>query len=110
MCLLVKETANRGDGVPLFCKFAFMRQPQDLSRRIIKKLENEIVSLDRDYTALLKKKWRMEEEIRKQKHLIADMELTTRSESEKGSFWKKVALILAATWAVFLSVCGIDRK
>ena len=87
-----------------------MRTPQDFSRRIIKKLENEIISLDRDYTALLRKKWRMEEEIRKQKAQIADMETEVRSESEKRSVWKKIALILAASWAVFLSFCGVERK
>jgi hypothetical protein len=87
-----------------------MRTPQDFSRRIIKKLENEIVSLDRDYTALLRKKWRMEEEIRNQKAQIVNMETEVRSESEKRSVWKKIAFILAASWAVFLSFWGIERK
>ncbi len=87
-----------------------MRTPQDFSRRIIKKLENEIVSLDRDYTALLRKKWRMEEEIRNQKAQIVNMETEVRSESEKRSVWKKIALLLAASWAVFLSFWGVERK
>jgi hypothetical protein len=87
-----------------------MKQSEHFSRRIIKKLENEIVTLDRDYTALIKKKWRMEEDIRKQKELIEKLEDTNLSEIKKRSLWKKIALLLAASWAVFLSFCGIDRK
>ena len=52
----------------------------------------------------------MEEEIRNQKAQIADMETEVRSESEKRSVWKKIALILAASWAVFLSFWGVERK
>lgn len=95
---------------PFFVFLWNMRQPENYSKRIIKKLENEIVSLDRDYTALMKKKWRMEEELRSQKEKIAHLEITMQSEAEKRSLWKKTALILAGVWAIFLSFCGIDKK
>jgi hypothetical protein len=77
---------------------------------VIKKLEDEIVELEQCQVALLKRKNRMEEELRRQKAKIADLELITHSESQKLSLWKKVALILAASWAVFLSFVGFERK
>ena len=87
-----------------------MRQPENPSQRIIKRLENEIVSLERDFTALIRKKYKMEEEIRVQKAKIENLELTTQSEVKKQSVWKKVAIILATSWGIFLSFFGIDRK
>jgi len=87
-----------------------MNDREPISRRAIRRLEDEIVSLDRDYTALLRKKWLLEEQMRLHKQQIADLEITTHTEVQKRSFWKNIALLLAATWGVFLSVCGLDRK
>lgn len=87
-----------------------MRQPQDPSDRIIKKLESEIVELEQSQVALIRKKHKMEEEIRSHKAKIADLELIKHSEAQKSSLWKKVALVLAASWAVFLSFIGVDKK
>ena len=87
-----------------------MRQPKNPSERVIKKLENEIVVLEQDLTAIIRKKYKMEEEIRQQKAKIEALELTTRSEVAKQSTWKKIALLLGAAWAVFLSFCGFERK
>jgi septal ring factor EnvC (AmiA/AmiB activator) len=87
-----------------------MRQPKNPSERVIKKLENEIVVLEQDLTAIIRKKYKMEEEIRQQKAKIEVLELTTRSEVAKQSTWKKIALLLGAAWAVFLSFCGFERK
>jgi hypothetical protein len=87
-----------------------MRQPENPSYRIIKKLENEIVLLERDYTALLRKKWKMEDEIRTQKEKISDLEIVKKSESDKRNIWKKIALVLAGVWAVFLSFFASDKK
>jgi hypothetical protein len=87
-----------------------MRQPKDRSERVIKKLENEIVVLEQDLTAIIRKKYKMEEEIRQQKAKIEVLELTARSEVAKQSTWKKIVLILAASWGVFLSFCGFERK
>lgn len=87
-----------------------MRQPKYPSERVIKKLENEIVVLEQDLTAIIRKKYKMEEEIRQQKAKIEDLELATRSEVAKQSTWKKIALLLGAAWAVFLSFCGFERK
>jgi predicted nucleic acid-binding Zn-ribbon protein len=87
-----------------------MKEREPISRRVIRRLEDEIVSLDRDYTALLRKKWLLEEKMREQKDQIAELEITTHSEVKKRSFWKKVAIVLVASWGVFLSLCGFDRK
>ena len=67
-----------------------MKEREPISRRVIRRLEDEIVSLDRDYTALLRKKWLLEEKMREQKDQIAELEITTHSEVKKRSFWKKV--------------------
>lgn len=87
-----------------------MREPENKSQRIIKKLENEIVSLERDYTTLLRKKWKMEDEIRVQKEKIGYLEMVKVEEGNKRSTWKKIALILAGAWAVFLSFFASDKK
>jgi uncharacterized protein YoxC len=87
-----------------------MRSPANQSDRTIKKLENEIVGLERDYTALLRKKWKMEAEIRDQKEKISVLESASEQEKSKKSFWAKIALTLAALWAVFLSFFDTDKK
>jgi hypothetical protein len=87
-----------------------MREPENKSQRIIKKLENEIVSLERDYTTLLRKKWKMEDEIRVQKDKINHLEMIKTEEGNKRSMWKKIALILASAWALFLSFFYPEKK
>lgn len=52
----------------------------------------------------------LEEQMRKQREQIAELEITTSSEAKKRSIWKKMALILGAAWAVFLSFSGLDKK
>jgi hypothetical protein len=86
------------------------KEREPISRRVIRRLEDEIVSLDRDYTTLLQKKWLLEEQMRKQREQIAELEITTISEVKKRSIWKKMALILGAAWAIFLSFSGLDKK
>jgi len=87
-----------------------MRSPANQSDRTIKKLENEIVHLERGYTALLRKKWQMEAQIRDQKEKISVLEIVSEKEKSKKSVWAKIALILAASWAVFLSFFDTDKK
>lgn len=95
---------------PFFVFLCNMKRSDTSPSEIIKKLEKEIVNLDREYTSLLKKKWYMEEEISYQKKKIDLLETKANSEAEKRSMWKKIALVLAGVWAVFLSVSGFDRK
>ena len=80
------------------------------TERALKQLENEIVFLEQQQTELLRKKWALEERIRKQNERIALLELEGTEAKEKRSMWKKVALVLAATWAIVLSLFSIDRK
>jgi predicted RNase H-like nuclease (RuvC/YqgF family) len=87
-----------------------MRQPQDLSFRIIKKLENEIVLLQDEQTALLRRKWQLEDEVRQQKKRIQELEMGNMEEKEKIGAWKKLTALLLAIWLLFLSTLGIDRK
>lgn len=80
------------------------------TENLIKHLEKQIADMDTDYVSLLRRKWRLEDEIRVQKEKIARLELVSSERREKYSFWKKLAILLAASWAVFLSFCGLDRK
>jgi hypothetical protein len=80
-----------------------MRSPANQSDRTIKKLENEIVHLER-------KKWQMEAQIRDQKEKISVLEIVSEKEKSKKSVWAKIALVLAASWAVFLSFFDTDKK
>lgn len=80
------------------------------TERALKQLEKEIVFLERQQTELLRKKWALEDRLRKQQERIQELE-TRETEAKKGhSFWKKVALILAAFWALIISLFNIDRK
>jgi hypothetical protein len=87
-----------------------MRQPQDLSFRIIKKLENEIVILQDEQTALLRRKWQLEDEVRQQKKRIQELEIGNKEESDRKGVWKKVVALLLALWTLFLSIFHIERK
>jgi hypothetical protein len=87
-----------------------MRQPQDLSFRIIKKLENEIVLLQDEQTALLRRKWQLEDEVRQQKKRIQELEMENKEESDRKGVWKKVVALLLALWTLFLSIFHIERK
>jgi len=80
------------------------------TERALKQLESEIVFLEQQQTELLRKKWALEERIRKQNERIALLEMEGTEAKEKRSMWKKVALVLAATWAIVLSLFSIDRK
>lgn len=86
------------------------KEREPISRRVIRRLEDEIVSLDRDYTALLRKKWALEQKMRDQKDQIADLQITAHSEAKKHSLWRKMALLLGASWAVFLSFWDVEKK
>lgn len=80
------------------------------TERALKQLEKEIVFLERQQTELLRKKWALEDRLRKQQERIQELE-TRETEAKKGhSFWKKAALILAAFWALIISLFNIDRK
>jgi len=80
------------------------------TERALKQLESEIVFLEQQQTELLRKKWALEERIRKQNERIALLEMEGTEAKEKRSMWKKVALVFAATWAIVLSLFSIDRK
>lgn len=80
------------------------------TERALKQLEKEIVFLERQQTELLRKKWALEDRLRKQQERIQELE-TREMEAKNGhSFWKKAALILAAFWALIISLFNIDRK
>lgn len=79
-------------------------------RESIKHLEKDIVDLQNEQTALIKEKWRLRNEISKQKAMIEHMKRQVVEEKERKSAWKKAAAVLAAVWALFLSLFHIERK
>lgn len=81
-----------------------------MTERAIKKLENEIVLLQDEQTALLRRKWQLEDEVRKQKERIKELEMDNMEEKERKGAWKKLTALLLAIWLLFLSTLGIDRK
>lgn len=82
----------------------------DTNERVLKQFEKEIVFLERQQTELLRKKWALEDKIRKQQERIQQLE-TSETEKKKGlSVWKKMALVLAASWALVLSLFSIEKK
>lgn len=81
-----------------------------MTERAIKKLENEIVLLQDEQTALLRRKWQLEDEVRQQKKRIQELEMGNMEEKEKIGAWKKLTALLLAIWLLFLSTLGIDRK
>ena len=81
------------------------------TERALKQLESEIVFLEQQQTELLRRKWALEERNRKQQQRIEELEQRTEKEQKGHSFWKKTALILAAFWAIVVSVLGMgDEK
>lgn len=81
-----------------------------MTERTIKRLENEIVILQDEQTALLRRKWQLEDEIRKQRKRIQELEMGNMEEKEQKGAWKKLTALLLAIWLLFLSTLGIDRK
>jgi predicted unusual protein kinase regulating ubiquinone biosynthesis (AarF/ABC1/UbiB family) len=82
------------------------------TERALKQLESEIIFLEQQQTELLRRKWALEERNRKQQQRIEELEQRTEKEQKRHSFWKKTALILAAFWAIVVSVLGMgdERK
>jgi predicted nucleic acid-binding Zn-ribbon protein len=76
----------------------------------IKLLERDVVNLQNEQTALIKEKWRLRSEINKQKALIEHLRRQSMEEKERKSAWQKVAAVLAAVWALFISLFHIERK
>jgi len=81
-----------------------------MTERAIKKLENEIVLLQDEQTALLRKKWQLEDEIRKQRKRIQELEMGNMEETQKKGVWQKATAVLAAIWALVLSMFHIEHK
>lgn len=81
-----------------------------MTDRIIKKLENEIVILQDEQTALLRRKWLLEDEIRKQRKRIQELEMGHTEEIQRKGAWKKATALLLALWTLFLSLFHIERK
>jgi len=81
-----------------------------MTERAIKKLENEIVLLQDEQTALLRRKWQLEDEVRKQKERIKELEMDNMEEKERKGAWRKAAALLLALWTLFLSMFHIERK
>ena len=81
-----------------------------MTERTIKRLENEIIHLQDEQTALLRRKWQLEDEIRKQRKRINELEMEHREEKDRKGAWKKLAAILVAAWAVVLSLFNMDEK
>lgn len=80
------------------------------TERALKQLENEIVFLEQQQTELLRKKWSLEERLRKQQERIEELENKTEKEEKGHSFWKKTALILTAFWALVVSLLATEDK
>lgn len=76
----------------------------------LKRLEQEIVMLERAQTELLRRKWMLEDKVRKQEDIINLLSLHSESTEKKRSAWRNVALLLVATWGIVLSFFGIERK
>lgn len=81
-----------------------------MTERTIKKLENEIVLLQDEQTALLRRKWQLEDEVRKYKKRIQDLEIGNIKETQRKGAWQKATAILVAVWALVLSFFHFERK
>lgn len=81
-----------------------------MTEKTIKRLENEIVILQDEQTALLRRKWQLEDEIRKQRKRIKELEMGNHEEKERKGAWRKLAAVLVAAWALILSLFNIDKK
>lgn len=76
----------------------------------IKQLTKEVVALDVQQTELVRKKWALEDKIRNQEYVIALLSVNIEEKKKSLSVWKRVAILLAASWALVLSFFNIDRK
>lgn len=83
---------------------------REASETAIKQLEREIVFLETQQTELIRKKWALEEKIRKQQELIERFQYEGQNAKNSLSVWKKAALVLAVAWGIILSFFNIDRK
>ena len=83
---------------------------REASETAIKQLEREIVFLETQQTELIRKKWALEEKIRKQQELIERFQYEGQNAKNSLSVWKKAALVLAVDWGIILSFFNIDRK
>jgi septal ring factor EnvC (AmiA/AmiB activator) len=82
----------------------------DMIDKRIKRLEEEIISLQDEQTALLKKKYIMEDEIRRHNEKIKRLQVNENEEREGKKAWQKATALLLAAWVLFLSLMGIERK
>lgn len=82
----------------------------DSQKEIIKNLEKEIVILQDDQTAMIKQKWRLEDDVRKHQDRIRELEVKELNAKKKVSTWKKVTAVLVAAWALVLSLFNFDKK
>ena len=76
----------------------------------IKQLEKEVVALDVQQTELIRKKWALEDKIRNQEYIIALLSVNAEEGEKRLSFWKKAAILLAASWGIMLSLFSIEKK
>lgn len=81
-----------------------------MTERTIKRLEREIVILQDEQTALLRRKWQLEDEIRQQRKRIKELEMEHHEEKGRKGAWRKLAAILVACWALILSLFNLDKK
>ena len=81
-----------------------------MTERAIKKLENEIVLLQDEQTALLRRKWQLEDEVRRQRKRIEELEMGNKQEAERKGAWKKAVALLLALYTLFLSFFHIEKK
>ena len=82
----------------------------NVTERAIKKLENEIVLLQDEQTALLRRKWQLEDEVRRQRKRIEELEMGNKQEAERKGAWKKAVALLLALYTLFLSFFHIEKK
>ena len=83
---------------------------REASETAIKQLEREVAFLETQQTELIRKKWALEDKIRKQQELIERFQFEGQEAKNSLSVWKKVALMFAVAWGLVLSFFNIDRK
>ena len=83
---------------------------REASETAIKQLEREVAFLETQQTELIRKKWALEDKIRKQQELIERFQFEGQEAKNSLSVWKKGALVLAVLWGLVLSFFNIDRK
>ena len=81
-----------------------------MTDRAIKRLELEITALQDEQTALLRKKYHLEDELRQKKKRIAELELRETEASKGKKTWQKITALLLAVWVLFLSLFGVEKK